>query len=169
METVARFAIAAGACLVVLLLLVLLQVVAYRVRRPKQLARLEQLKQERGDSDDAREQFIAWFVDRGVRASAAGAVYDYLQRRCDVSDFPIRPDDLLQRDFDLVVHEEIDDILHELGYRALDESEWEVLDWDALKVPPPSEPDAPVAALVYLVDALGEGRGVPDVPAGETS
>jgi hypothetical protein len=56
----------------------------------------------------------------------------------------------------IVVHEEIDDILHALGYRGLEDSEWDALDWDALGLPPPFEPDAPISALVHLVAALDE-------------
>ena len=156
METLTRIAIAAGACGVVFAIVVGLFYLSYRRQQRARLVYLTRRKQDR--PNNTRPQFIDWFVERGLRASVAGAVYDEVQQRCPVPDAPLRPDDPLERVSGIVVHEEIDDILHALGYRELEESEWDTLDWDAFGLPPPSEPDAPIAALVHLVDALEKRR-----------
>ncbi len=156
METLTGIVIALGACGAVFAVMACLWYLSYRRQESRRKAYLTQLKQER--PDDTRAQFIDWFVARGVRASVAGAVHDYVQQRCPVPDVPLHPDDPLERVSGIVVHEEIDDILHALGYPELQDSEWDALDWDALGLPPPSEPDAPIAALVYLVDALHDRR-----------
>ena len=156
METLTGIAIAAVACGIVFAIVVGLFYLSHRRQQRTQLAYLTRLKQER--PDDTRPQFIDWFVTRGVSASVAGAVYDYVQQRSPISDVPLRPDDPLERVSGIVVHEEIDDILHALGYRELEDSEWDALDWDALGLPPPSEPDAPISALVHLIDALHDRK-----------
>jgi hypothetical protein len=156
LETLTGIAMAVGACGAVFVVMVGIWYLSHRRQEGQRKAYLTRLKQER--PDDTRAQFIDWFVARGVRASVAGAVYDYVQQRCPVPDVPLLPEDPLERVSGIVVHEEIDDILHALGYRELEDSEWDALDWDALGLPPPSEPDAPVAALVHLVDALRDRR-----------
>jgi hypothetical protein len=148
--------IAVGACGTVFVVMLGIWYLSYRRQEGRRKAYLTQLKQQR--PNDTRPQFIDWFVARGVQASVAGAVYDEVQQRCPVPDVPLHPDDPLERISGIVVHEEIDDILHALGYRELEDSEWDALDWDALGLPPPSEPSAPVAALVHLVDALHDRR-----------
>jgi hypothetical protein len=165
LETLTGIAMAAVACGIVFAIVVGLFYLSYRRQQRGRLAYLTRLKQER--PNDTRPQFIDWFVARGVRASVAGAVYDHVQQHCSVPDIPLLPDDPLERVSGIVVHEEIDDILHALGYRTLEDSEWDALDWDALGLPPPSEPDAPVAALVYLVDALDDRRASAQGTAGE--
>lgn len=158
METLAGIGVAVVTCLVVFVIILVVAFVSTRRNQRRRIAYLTQLKQERPNA--TREQFIAWFADRGVEPSIATTVHDYVQRRCDVPDIPILPTDALERVCDIVVHEEIDEILHEMGYQPLDEREWEVFDWDSLDLPPPSEPDAPIASLVYLVDALEKRRVV---------
>ena len=156
METLTGIAFAVAACGVVFAVMLGIWYLSHRRQERQRKAYLTRLKQER--PDDTRAQFIDWFVAREVNASAAGAVYDYVQQRCPVPDVPLRPDDPLERVSGIVVHEEIDDILHALGYRELEDSEWDALDWNAIGLLPPSEPDAPIAALVHLVDALHDRR-----------
>jgi hypothetical protein len=157
--TLTGIAIAAGVCVVVVAIVAGAGYLSYLRQTRQRQAYLARLKQER--PDDTRAQFIDWFVARGLRASVAGAVYDYVQQRCSVPEIPLRPDDRLEYVSDIVVHEEIDDILRELGYPELEGSEWEALDWDALGLPPPSEPDAPIASLVYLFGSLHDRRTEP--------
>jgi hypothetical protein len=152
METLTRVAIAVGACSVPFAGMIGLWYLAHLRGQRRRRAYLTRLKQQR--PNDTREAFAAWFVARGVRQGVAESVYDYLQRRCDLPDVPLDPVDPLERVCDIVVHEEIDDILHALGYGELENSEWDALDWDSLGLPPPSEPDAPIASLVHLIDAL---------------
>lgn len=156
METLTQVAIVVGACGAVFALLAGIWYLSYQRQERQRRAYVTRLRQER--SDATREQFVAWFVTRGVRATVAEAVYDYVQQRCPLPDVPLLPDDPLERVSGIVVHEEIDEILHALGYAELEDSEWDALDWDALGLPPPSEPDAPIASLVYLVNALHERR-----------
>jgi hypothetical protein len=167
LETLTRVAVALGACSVPLAIMIGGWYASYRYRQRQRLAYLERLRQTRPNA--TRDQFVDWFAERGVRASVAATVYDELQRRCGVPDFPLAPDDPLERVCGVVVHEELDDLLHAMGYQALEDSEWEELDWDALGLPPPSEPDAPIASLVRLIDALDERRrsaaDPPDSPA----
>jgi hypothetical protein len=149
-------AIAAGACGVVLALLAVVSIVSYRSRQRSRLDFLRRLRAEHPNA--TREQFVEWFRRRGASPRAAALVYDYLQQRCAMNDFPLDPMDPMERVCDIVVHEEIDEILWAMGCREMDGSDWDALDWDALGIPPPSEPDAPVASLVFLVDALNENR-----------
>jgi hypothetical protein len=164
LETLTGIVIAVGACGVVFAVMACLWYLSYRRQEGQRKAYLTRLKEER--PNDTRAQFIDWFAARGVSASVAEAVYEYVQQRCSVPDVPLLPDDPLERISGIVVHEEIDDILHALGYRELEDSEWDALDWDALGLPPPSEPEAPVASLVYLVDALHDRRSAGQETAG---
>jgi hypothetical protein len=156
MGTLAGVGMAALACGAVLAIIVVVAFVSHRRQRQTRLEYITRLKRERPDA--TREQFTAWFAERGVEPSVATTVYDYVQGRCDIPGFPLAPDDPLERVCDIVVHEELDDILRAMGYQPLEDSEWDVLDWDALGLPPPSEPNAPVASLVHLVDALEKRR-----------
>jgi hypothetical protein len=156
MEVVAGLGVVALACVAMFAMIAIVGFISHRRRRHSRLTYLTRMKQERLDA--TREQFLAWFAGRGVESPVAATVYDYVQGRCDMPDFPLAPDDPLERVCDIVVHEEIDDILLAMGYQPLEGSEWDVLDWDALDLPPPSEPDAPVASLVHLVDALEKRR-----------
>jgi hypothetical protein len=156
MGTLAGVGVAALACGAVVAIIVVVAFVSHRRQRQTRLDYLTRLKRER--SDFTREQFASWFAERGVEPGVAAVVYEYVQEHCDIPDFPLAPDDPLERVCDVVVHEEIDDILRAMGYQPLEEREWDVLDWDALGLPPPSEPNAPVASLVHLVDALEKQR-----------
>jgi hypothetical protein len=170
METLTRVALALGACSVPLALMIGCWRLAYRHRQRQRLVYLARLRQARPTA--TRAQFVAWFVARGVRASVAATVYDELQRRCGVPDFPLLPDDVLARVCDVVVHEAIDELLQAMGYGALAErvwehGAWEALDWDTLALLPPAEADAPIASLVHLIDALETSRRTAlDPPAG---
>lgn len=158
MDPLPGLAIAAGACGLALALLAVVSIVSYRSR---QRSRSDVIAQLRADHPGAtREQFVEWCRARGASPLAAALVYDYLLQRCEINDFPLDPLDPLESICDIVVHEEIEDVLDALGCRGLTGSEWDALDWDALGLPPPSEPDAPVASLVFLVDALREARDV---------
>jgi hypothetical protein len=117
------------------------------------LAYLNRLKHER--SHVTREQFVAWFVERGVRHSVAAQAHDYLQQRCGVQDFPLAPDDSLKHVCDLDFDEDIADVLSEMGYREMEDSDWATVEgWDVVDLPSPLEPDAPVASFVHLIDTL---------------
>ena len=45
------------------------------------------------------------FAERGVEPGVAAVVYEYVQEHCDIADFPLAPDDPLERVCDIVVHE----------------------------------------------------------------
>jgi|GEM_PF-4515557 len=158
METLTGIGVAVAACVSVFVVVLVVAFLSTRRTQRKRVAYLSQLKQER--STETQEQFVAWFVERGIDQSVAATVYDFVQGRCDVPGVPLLPTDPLEAVCDIVVHEEIDDILTEMGYQPLGESEWDALDWDSVDLPPPSEQDAPIASLVYLIDALEQRRRV---------
>jgi hypothetical protein len=99
----------AAVCSAVFWLVVGVIYVWLRHRDRTRLAYLNRLKHER--SHVTREQFVAWFVERGVRHSVAAQAHDYLQQRCGVQDFPLAPDDSLKHVCDLDFDEDIADVL----------------------------------------------------------
>lgn len=147
MDPLPGLAIAAGACGLALALLAVVSIMSYRSRQRSRSDVIARLRAEHPNA--TREQFVEWCRARGASPLAAALVYDYLRQRCELNDFPLDPLDPLESICDIVVHEEIEDVQDALGCRGLTDSEW-----DELGLPPPSEPDAPVASLVFLVDAL---------------
>lgn len=153
MEGLNPVAATAAACSAVFWLAIGVIYVWLRHRDRTRLAYLVRLKHERPDV--TREQFVAWFVERGVRDSVAAKVHDYLQQRCGVREFPLTPDDSLKHVCDLDFDEDIADVLSEMGYGDMEDSDWNTVeDWEVVDLPSPLEPHAPVASFVHLIDAL---------------
>lgn len=76
--------------------------------------RLKDYMIRRKRKEDKKENFLIYFVDKGISEPLVLSVYQYLQNWMSLSDFPVRPKDNIA-DVYGIVDEDLDDLIIEVA------------------------------------------------------